>query len=88
MQDAVGDTNNAFEQYTQSDEFRVQRGINAWENFKTSVGSILLGFVSSVADIFVTIGEQIMGVVNMIVEGWMNLTSSIIGLLGITTEET
>ena len=88
MQDAVGDTNNAFEQYTQSDEFRVQRGINAWENFKTSVGSILLGFVSSVADIFVTIGEQIMGVVNMILGGWTNLVTSITDLLGITSEET
>ena len=88
LQDAVGDTNNAFEQYTQSDEFRVQRGINAWENFKTSVGSILLGFLSSVADIFVTIGEQIMGVVNMILGGWTNLVTSITDLLGITSEET
>lgn len=37
LENAVGDTNNAFESFTQSDEFRVQRGINAWENFKTTV---------------------------------------------------
>lgn len=88
LQNAVGDTNNAFEQYTQSDEFRVQRGITAWENFKTVVGDTLLSLFATFSEIFIAIGDSAMNIINMIIEWWTLLTGSIIDALWLTSEET